>query len=259
MERELITIVTIVFNDVESLEQTVLSVIHQTYPNIEYIVIDGGSTDGSLEILKKYNNYISKLIIEKDKGIYDAMNKAVEKSDGEWINFLNAGDTYVDNNVIDEMFKEEIDIDIDVMFGDINYVFDNRKLRRDSSPKSTLEVPKYICHQETFVRSIYLKKNLFDLSFKICADFKVIYDYFSNGGVFKHKQISVANYKLFGYSFYNFRVFQEELYRITNNKSYLSDTKSLLISIMIKYFPEFIKYIYYKKLIKHPTITIIHR
>jgi glycosyltransferase involved in cell wall biosynthesis len=257
MERQLITVVTVVFNGARSLEKTILSVIQQAYPNIEYIVIDGGSTDGTLEILKKYRNFISKLIIETDKGIYDAMNKGIVIANGEWINFMNAGDSFVDKNVISEMFKDEIDEEVQVIFGDINYLFDNKILRRDTTPNSYREVPKYICHQATFVRSNYLKRNLFDLSFKICSDYKLLNDYLINGGLFEHKQVCVANYDMFGYSFYNLLTFHKEFIRITKNKSYLNYIKNLLIAVMIKFFPGTFKNIYYKKIIKNSTITII--
>lgn len=92
----LISVVTVSYNAVGTIEQTLLSVINQTYPNIEYIIIDGGSTDGTVDIIKKYADEIVYWISEPDKGIYDAMNKGIKKANGEWINFINAGDSYYD-------------------------------------------------------------------------------------------------------------------------------------------------------------------
>lgn len=92
----LISVVTVSYNAVATIEQTLLSVINQTYPNIEYIIIDGGSTDGTVDIIKKYADEIVYWISEPDKGIYDAMNKGIKKANGEWINFINAGDSYYD-------------------------------------------------------------------------------------------------------------------------------------------------------------------
>ena len=89
----LISVVTVSYNAVATIEQTLLSVINQTYPNIEYIIIDGGSTDGTVDIIKKYADEIVYWISEPDKGIYDAMNKGIKKANGEWINFINAGDS----------------------------------------------------------------------------------------------------------------------------------------------------------------------
>ena len=90
----LITIITVAYNAVKDIENTILSVLNQTYPNIEYIIIDGGSTDGTLDIIKKYEDKISYWVSEPDKGIYDAMNKGTLKATGVWLNFMNAGDTF---------------------------------------------------------------------------------------------------------------------------------------------------------------------
>ena len=88
----LITIITVAYNAVKDIENTILSVLNQTYPNIEYIIIDGGSTDGTLDIIKKYEDKISYWVSEPDKGIYDAMNKGIVKANGDYLFFLGADD-----------------------------------------------------------------------------------------------------------------------------------------------------------------------
>ena len=90
MEKPLISVVTVAYNAVATIEQTILSVINQTYPNIEYIIIDGGSTDGTVNIIKKYMDHIAYWVSEPDKGIYDAMNKGGIRATGTFIQFLNA-------------------------------------------------------------------------------------------------------------------------------------------------------------------------
>ena len=95
----LITVITVTFNSIESLRLTIQSVIDQNYKNYEYIVIDGGSTDGTLEIIKQYDKFITKWVSEKDLGVYDAMNKGLNFANGGLINFLNAGDVYFPNSL----------------------------------------------------------------------------------------------------------------------------------------------------------------
>ena len=96
----LISIITITYNEEKYLEKTIQSVINQNYKNFEYIVIDGNSTDNTVNIIKKYKNNIDCYINEKDSGIYDAMNKGINKANGRWINFMNGGDTFANNSVL---------------------------------------------------------------------------------------------------------------------------------------------------------------
>ena len=106
MERNnpLISVVTVSYNAVSVIEQTIFSVINQTYPNVEYIIIDGGSTDGTVDIIKKYADKITYWVSEPDKGIYDAMNKGIELATGEWINFMNAGDSFYSFSILELIF-----------------------------------------------------------------------------------------------------------------------------------------------------------
>ena len=101
-ETPLVTVITVVFNDVKHIENTILSVISQSYVNIEYIIIDGGSTDGTLEIIGHYDGKIDYWISEGDECLYEAMNKAVESSTGTWLNFMNSGDVFTDNESISQ-------------------------------------------------------------------------------------------------------------------------------------------------------------
>jgi glycosyltransferase involved in cell wall biosynthesis len=100
LDNPLITVVTVVFNGQEGLENTIQSVIGQSYDNIEYIVVDGGSTDNTLQIIKRYEHAIDLWISEPDRGIYDGMNKAVALSSGDWLNFMNCKDTFHDPDTV---------------------------------------------------------------------------------------------------------------------------------------------------------------
>ena len=99
-----ISVVTVCYNAADTIEKTILSVLNQTYHDIEYIIIDGGSTDGTVEIIRKYADKIAYWVSEPDKGIYDAMNKGIEVATGEWINFMNAGDRFYKSDVIKLIF-----------------------------------------------------------------------------------------------------------------------------------------------------------
>jgi glycosyltransferase involved in cell wall biosynthesis len=105
-DRPLVTVITVVFNGAGEIEETIRSVIQQTYDNVEYIVIDGGSTDGTLEIIGKYGDAIDHWVSEPDRGIYDAMNKGIRLAQGEWLNFMNAGDLFSAKDVVARIFSE---------------------------------------------------------------------------------------------------------------------------------------------------------
>ena len=114
-----ISVVTVCYNAADTIEKTILSVLNQTYHDIEYIIIDGGSTDGTVEIIRKYADKIAYWVSEPDKGIYDAMNKGIEVATGEWINFMNAGDRFYKSDVIKLIFDNmNCYDDVDIIYGD---------------------------------------------------------------------------------------------------------------------------------------------
>ena len=104
-DQVLISVVTVSYNAVSTIEQTILSVINQTYPHIEYIIIDGGSTDGTVDIIKKYADKIVYWVSESDKGIYDAMNKAIDVASGDYVNFINAGDKFCSLHILEKVMS----------------------------------------------------------------------------------------------------------------------------------------------------------
>ena len=113
-----ISIITVCFNAADIIEKTVLSVLSQSYTDYEYIIIDGGSTDGTMEVLNRYSKQIATIISEPDRGIYDAMNKGISKAHGEWVNFMNAGDTFVDSDVLSKVFEKSYTSDICFLYSD---------------------------------------------------------------------------------------------------------------------------------------------
>jgi glycosyltransferase involved in cell wall biosynthesis len=184
-----ITVVTVSFNAVTTIEETIKSVVDQTYPNIEYIIIDGGSTDGTVDIIKKYveggseygshNNAVTYWVSEPDRGIYDAMNKGITLASGDYINFMNAGDSFVNNHVICKVVSS-INRESVVVYGDtLKKMHNNVKLDK-SLQVQALNHKGILCHQSAFTLVAYHKRNLFDLKYKILADFNFFFNAYNN-------------------------------------------------------------------------------
>lgn len=173
-----ITIVTVCYNAEKDIEQTLKSVVNQTYKNIEYIIVDGFSTDKTMDIIKKYKNHISCIVSEPDNGIYDAMNKGARIATGDYIQFLNAGDIIYNNNVFENIFGNGIDSNVDVIYGDIIYHMCFGDFYKIPAPIETFNYTFPIAHPASFVKRIIFKNICFDTKYKIAADFaffKAIY------------------------------------------------------------------------------------
>jgi glycosyltransferase involved in cell wall biosynthesis len=172
--RPVITVITVVFNEAVSIENTMLSVLNQTYDNVEYIVVDGGSNDGTLDIIRQYDHAIDYWVSEKDAGIYDAMNKGLRLASGEWINFMNSGDLFYKTTTLEKIafhFREKYSI----VYGDVQafskrHHFNVMKISRPVTPKNLImKLP--ICHQATFITLKAFKEvGLYDTNYKICGD-----------------------------------------------------------------------------------------
>ena len=199
-----ISVVTVVFNNVSEIEETMLSVINQDYPNIEYIVIDGGSTDGTVDVIKKYANKISYWVSEPDGGIYYAMNKGIEKATGDWINFMNSGDVFMDNFVLSSIFSEQEYEAIDVIYGDSVQKGDGSIYIKASEDLSLLKNGPTYRHGSSFVRTDVHKKFKFDIAKKkvlgFALDFDCIYSLYTSGCKFQKVNVAIMIYKLDGTS-----------------------------------------------------------
>lgn len=180
-----ISIITVTYNCVDEIEMSIKSVLEQDYPNIEYIIIDGASTDGTVDIIRKYSDYISYWVSEPDKGLYYAMNKGIEVATGDWIHIHNAGGVYATKDTISKIFTKG-HAGYDAIFGYI-YSRSLQKLIPNPVPfyenKAKLKTPGY-SHQALFVRTKWVKQFPFDVSFKCCADFNQAMTIYKNGARF---------------------------------------------------------------------------
>ena len=188
-----VTIITVVFNDDKCLENTILSVLGQCYKDIEYIIIDGGSTDGTLDIIKKYQDKINYWVSEKDNGIYDAMNKGVDLATGEWVNFMNSGDSFYDNNVLRSVFESDDLNSIDVIFGHHQIIYPHKKRIGKAGFAKNIWKGSQFSHQSAFVRLSLLRKSFFNVNNRISADFEFFYNQIKAGKCFKRKDIIVSS------------------------------------------------------------------
>ena len=176
-----ISIITSVYNNQETIAEAIDSVLSQTYPNIEYIIVDGGSTDNTVNIIKSYQDRLDTFISEPDKGIYDGLNKGINLATGDVICFLHSDDLYSDNTIIEQVAKAFINSNVDSVYGDLTYVNKNdssKVVRFWKSGGFTLKKLQYGWmppHPTFFVkRSSYQQYGLFDTSFKIAADYDLM-------------------------------------------------------------------------------------
>lgn len=195
MQNKLVTIITVCFNCANELEKTIKSVIAQTYSNFEYIIIDGFSTDGTTDIIRKYEDKISLWVSEPDKGIYDAMNKGINYAQGKWINFMNAGDCFVSKDTLNNVFeKRSYSEKIKIIYGDVILDKNNDLINEKASPISCLSYKMPFCHQSSFAHIDLAKKYNFDLKYRIAADYNFFYNaYYTLGKeVFAYNEETIS-------------------------------------------------------------------
>ena len=196
------TIITINYNNGKELRRTIESVINQTFRDVEYIIIDGGSTDDSVDIIKQYAEHIDFWISERDRGVYNAMNKGLKRAHGEFVIFMNSGDSFYSPNVIEEIDRQISDTDI--LLGNVcDYVSGRIYGGIPAGSEVTFLTLKkeILCHQGTFYRRSIFDSHPYDESLKLIADWKVNVQaiVFDNCKV-KVVDTIIANYDLTGMS-----------------------------------------------------------
>jgi glycosyltransferase involved in cell wall biosynthesis len=164
-----VSVVTVVYNRAGQIEATMRSVFNQTFQTIEYIIIDGGSTDGTVDVIKKYDDKIAHWVSERDKGIYDAMNKGVDAARGEWIILLNCGDRLASPDAL-EIFRDKR-YDVDIIYGDAIIEYPTFQTLYKKTPLNELWKGMSFCHQATFARAPLMKEYKFNVRYKQSADF----------------------------------------------------------------------------------------
>jgi glycosyltransferase involved in cell wall biosynthesis len=198
-----LSIITINYNNREGLRKTLHSVASQTFSDFEYIVIDGGSNDGSLDVIKEYSNVISYYVSEKDNGIYNAQNKGIKAATGKYLLFLNSGDFLVDRNVLGKVFQKENDEDI--IYGNMRINWGGNNISHGKMPDVISLEHMYkdtLWHPVSFIKKeLFDKYGPYDETYQMVAD----YDFFFrtiiiNKVKVKHIDVEVAEFNTGGTS-----------------------------------------------------------
>lgn len=198
-----ISIITVTYNCADEIEKTILSVLEQNYPAIEYIIIDGASTDGTVDIIKKYADKVAYWVSEPDKGLYFAMNKGIEQATGDWIYIHNAGNIFHDSHSLSNIFKRDLK-GVDAVYGYIFSRVQGKYLRRpkpfyaDPNPRTKR---MGFSHQAIFVRTEWVKNYLFDTTkYRCCADYNMMVKIYNAGAKFAYVDVAVCKSAPAGFS-----------------------------------------------------------
>lgn len=198
-----ISIITASFNRSRTLERSILSVLNQNYPNLEYIIIDGGSTDGTVDVIKRYERQLSYWVSEPDKGIADAWNKGIMKASGGIISMVNADDWYEPNVFKRAAIIFEQNPSVDIIHGNLRYWNNNKTLyikKPYLDEKMIWKLMPYLFPTCFIKRSLYEKYGLFNTSYKITMDYELMLRFFTKGATFMYVDGTIANFQLGGLS-----------------------------------------------------------
>ncbi|MCX6304480.1 MAG: glycosyltransferase family 2 protein [Bacteroidetes bacterium] len=216
-----VSIITVVLDDKAGFEKTARSIMGQDYPGIEWIVIDGGSSDGTAEAVKQLGDRIAIAVSEPDAGCYDAMNKGLDKATGEWVNFMNAGDVFAETTAVSKLMASDLP-DVGVAYGDTLAAYRQGPVLKKAGSPEDLDRGMVVCHQSVFVRTHLAKKARFDLQYRIGADYDQLLKLKAQGCRFLHVPWPVALVNIAGESNRNMAGSAREQYEIVRKYRKLS-------------------------------------
>lgn len=224
------TIITVCFNAADALEQTLLSVLAQKNCEIEYIIKDGASSDHTKAVVQKYEPELQKLkhfvfVSEKDSGIYDAMNIATKMAQGDRLQFLNAGDCLIDENVLSSIAARECDADI--LYGDYTSVLGQKTVanKANSETVPNFERKMNFSHQAAFIKREVMQDLLYDTGYPICADLEFFQRAYAHGKTFRYIDVMTVAFQLGGTSYQRAFELLDETYRIQYKYGIISESE----------------------------------
>ena len=229
----LVSIVTIVLNGEDHIEQTINSVINQTYKRIEYIIIDGGSTDDTIKIIERYKDRINIFVSKPDNGIYDAINKGISYVNGSLVGLIHCGD-YYEPDAVSNAINAYLRTEADVIYGDLRIIENEgseKVVRIQKSKHKDLKNRMSISHPATFIsRNCYQKYGLYDCKYKLAADYDFILKLFLADARFHYINKILANFRAGGLSGTDSKLSMRE--NVTIRKNHLGNIYSIKYAIM---------------------------
>lgn len=201
-----VSVVTVCYNAEKDIVKTLESVLHLNYTDFEYIIVDGLSSDGTCNMIQTYLPLFEEKKVnvsfksEKDNGIYDAMNKGIAAAQGEWIIFMNAGDVFADADVLKNVFAQGTYENVDVIYGNSNYITDGVEHLRKPSDIDKLYFYMVLCHQSVLTRTELCKKHKFDTTYCIAADYHMFLYFYINHYKFKYIDMTISDFATDGVS-----------------------------------------------------------
>ena len=209
-----LSIITVNYNNCAGLQRTMDSVIAQSFEDYEWIIIDGGSSDGSRDLIEQNAKRLSYWVSEPDHGVYHAMNKGIAKAQGDYMSFLNSGDVYADEHVLKRVF--DYSPSQDLVFGDWCLKYSDRQSYVREPEALSLHRLLYwsICHQAMFIKSNLLKQKGYDESYRIIADWKRWLEAVGGGCSVLHIPELICIFDCSGMSFSNEQILEEEKRRL---------------------------------------------
>lgn len=253
MHTPVLSIITVCFNAKKELQLTIENVLSQTWTHFEYLVIDGGSNDCSVDLLEHCKPLFAekeisfRYISESDHGIYDAMNKGTRMASGNWLLFLNAGDLLYAPDILGKIFSNSHNADI--LYGDTICVYQGHQKKYPALPLNHLTYEMAFCHQSAFISRKLLMEYPYDTSFKVCADHNFFLHAYLLKKTFEYLPFPISIYEIAGFSDKNKLLSHQEKQRMQKQSGVLHYSPAWAIREISFYLKYVIKSVFGQKLI----------
>lgn len=253
MPSPVLSIITVCYCAKDAVQTTVESILQQSWTNFEYIIIDGDSHDGTLELLDQFCPYMEEkkipmsIISEPDKGIYDAMNKGSILAKGEWLLFLNAGDILASTDILQKIFSSNTNAD--VIYGDTICTYNGQKKLYPALPLKNLSYEMAFCHQSVFIKREEMLAHPYDITYRVCADHHLFLSLYLEKKKFEYHPFPIAIYEIAGYSDQNIMKAHKEQLRMQKELGIFRITIPWLIRECIFYTKQGLKTLFGQKII----------